>query len=128
MAWGAAAGEDEIDITLDLATEKVFFELKDREFGLGDAYPFATRVSRYGADFGVVISTEAVGGEAKTFLSEPRQGVDLMMVEGHEHIESSVCAILNDISRADVLLAVGDALAVSGLNLRGLLERWMMRP
>jgi hypothetical protein len=48
----------------------MFFELKDREFGLGDAYPFVTRMQRYGADGGVIVSTERVADEVKGFIAE----------------------------------------------------------
>jgi hypothetical protein len=37
-------------MSCDALGPRVFFELKDREFGLGDAYPFAIRVGRYGGD------------------------------------------------------------------------------
>lgn len=68
ISWGAAAGEDEIDIVVETLGTRVFLELKDREFGLGDAYPFASRVDRYGGSFGVVISTESIGNEPRKYL------------------------------------------------------------
>ena len=39
MLWNAASGDDEIDIIVNIFGSHVFFELKDREFGVGDAYP-----------------------------------------------------------------------------------------
>ena len=68
--WSATAGEDEIDIIAEVQGHRMFFELKDREFGLGDAYPFVTRMQRYGADGGVIVSTERVADEVKGFIAE----------------------------------------------------------
>jgi len=48
IGWNPTAGPDELDIMTDAFGLRVFFELKDREFGLGDAYPFAIRLGRYG--------------------------------------------------------------------------------
>jgi len=49
ITWNATAGQDEIDLIVRINYQKLFFELKDKEFGLGDAYPFVGRVRRYGA-------------------------------------------------------------------------------
>ena len=48
IAWNAVAAEDELDIMTDALGPRAFFELKDRDFGLGDAYPFAYRVTSPG--------------------------------------------------------------------------------
>lgn len=55
IKWNAAVGEDEMDLIVDVLGIRVFFELKDREFGLGDAYPFSFRIERYGGDAGVIL-------------------------------------------------------------------------
>lgn len=70
IGWNAVAGEDEIDIVTDALGSRIFFELKDREFGLGDAYPFAYRLSRYGGSFGVIVTTDKIADEAKRFFQE----------------------------------------------------------
>ncbi len=44
ISWSATTGDDEIDLMTDELGLRIFFELKDREFGLGDAYPFTFRL------------------------------------------------------------------------------------
>ena len=73
IKWNAAAGDDELDIVAEIHGLKVFFELRDREFGLGDAYPFSFRIERYGGDVGVVVTTESVADEADKFFEEQKR-------------------------------------------------------
>ena len=129
IAWNAAAGEDELDIMMDAPGMRVFFELKDREFGLGDAYPFAYRVARYGGTFGVVVSTKRVAEEAKKFFREQRQSTEagsvlIEMVEGSKPIEAQVVRLVDQLSRVAVngLLFQLEPLAV---NLVPVLQAWM---
>lgn len=129
IAWNAVAGEDELDIMTDALGPRAFFELKDREFGLGDAYPFAYRVTRYGGSFGIVVSMERVAEEAKRFFSEqrPAMGVRVETLEGPAGIESGVPNVVDRISRTGVtqlLLEVEDSL---GLNTVPLVQAWMER-
>ncbi|MDY6966026.1 MAG: hypothetical protein SVM80_08690 [Halobacteriota archaeon] len=45
IKWGLEANGEELDIMVEYFDSRLFFELKDREFGLGDAYPFVYRIS-----------------------------------------------------------------------------------
>ena len=88
IAWNAAAGDDELDIVVEILGSKYFLELKDREFGIGDAYPFASRTSRYGADGGAALSTERIHEEVKAFFRE-RAGIEPLpneAIEGEQKI------------------------------------------
>jgi hypothetical protein len=90
IAWHGAAGDDEVDIILSFFGLQFFLELKDREFGMGDAYPFASRAARYGADAGAVLCTEKVAEEAKSYFAD-RSGMEVVpieTVEGEKQIES----------------------------------------
>src|SRR5438445_4739345 len=51
-------------------------ELKDREFGSGDAHPFNYRRARYGANEAVIITTEKVSSEAKRVFEELSRSSD----------------------------------------------------
>lgn len=127
VVWNAVAGEDEVDIIVTLLGQRVFFELKDREFGLGDAYPFAFRVQRYGADFGVVITTEQVGDEARRFLDEqPRQGgVSVRMIEGQENVQAKLSSVLDDLSRVAANRILADMSEAMGFPYGKVLDAWM---
>jgi len=70
ISWNASLQSDEIDIVVDIFGSKVFFELKDREFGLGDAFPFNHRFHRYGGDHGAIVTTDSIATEAEKFFKE----------------------------------------------------------
>jgi hypothetical protein len=129
IAWNAVAGEDELDIMTDALGSRVFFELKDRQFGLGDAYPFAYRVTRYGGTFGVVASTEHVAEEAKKFFMEqrPAMGVRIDTLEGADGIAGGISSLVDRVSRTGVqqlLLEIGEPL---GMDLVPIVTAWMGR-
>jgi hypothetical protein len=129
IAWNAVAGEDELDIMTDALGSRVFFELKDREFGLGDAYPFASRVTRYGGTFGVVASTERVAEEAKKFFAEqrPSMGVQIETLEGADGITGGISDLVDRVSRTGVqqlLMEIGEPL---GMDLVPIVHAWMNR-
>jgi hypothetical protein len=129
IAWNALAGEDELDIMTDAVGPRAFFELKDREFGLGDAYPFAYRVTRYGGAFGVVISMDKVADEAKRFFGEQRPGMGARVetLEGQQGIETGMASVVDRISRTGVnqlLLELEESL---GFNAVPVVQAWMTR-
>jgi hypothetical protein len=127
VAWNAIAGEDELDIMTDALGPRVFFELKDREFGLGDAYPFAFRVNRYGGLFGVVVSTERVAGEAKKFFEEQRQAMEARIewLEGPETIARDLRGVVDRVSRSGVNELLMDLSESIGMNLVPVARAWM---
>ena len=68
--WNMAESGEEIDIVVDILGQLWIFELKDREFGAGDAYPLNYRQARYGADKIFIITTENVSKNAKRVFEE----------------------------------------------------------
>lgn len=68
--WNMAESGEEIDIAVDVLGQLWIFELKDREFGPGDAYPLNYRQSRYGADRMFIVTTEKVSENAKQVFEE----------------------------------------------------------
>jgi hypothetical protein len=129
ISWSVSAGEDEIDIVARVAGLPVFFELKDREFGLGDAYRFVTRVVRYGGEHGVVITTDRVNEEAKKYLDEqgdsPVGTMRMYTVEGAAATTSSLSTILSSASRLAVTRRVQGLARFTPLNPLPLLQPWM---
>ena len=127
IGWNAAAGDDEIDIVISLPAMKVFLELKDREFGLGDAYPFASRTSRYSADVGAVLCTEQVAEEAKSFLGD-RRGADappIETVEGERTIETRLRHLVSQWSVWAVQRILNEPLDSLGASAAPILTSWM---
>jgi hypothetical protein len=97
---------DQIDLLALSMVHWLVFELKDREFGLGDAYKFHGKVSRLRQKASdpivpIVITTKTIAAEARKLLSEvgPGRGdeyayaqrpphSEYIFVEGLENIES----------------------------------------
>jgi hypothetical protein len=127
VAWNAVASGDELDILTDALGPRVFFELKDREFGLGDAYPFAYRVSRYGGAFGVVVTTDRVADEAKRFFEEQTRnmGAQIYTIEGAEAIEREMPALIDRFSRSGVLQLLVELAEPLALDPLPILNAWM---
>ena len=94
-------GGDELDIVA-LTMGRIFvFELKDREFNLGDAYKFHSKVSRLKEKsantrlYPIVFTTKSIADEARKLLQEVfdsnnRNSVKYVMVEGLENVESEI--------------------------------------
>ena len=70
ILWNLAEGGEEVDILLEFLEEVWIFELKDRPFSAGDAYPFNYRRARYGATRAFIVTTEHVAPDAKRILEE----------------------------------------------------------
>lgn len=70
IAWNLTASGEEVDLLVEFLGGLWIFELKDREFGAGDAHPFNYRQVRYKADAAVIITTEHVSKDAKKVFEE----------------------------------------------------------
>lgn len=58
-------GGDELDCIADVSGEVVFFELKDKEFSLGNAYSFGAKIGILRPRHPVIVTSEYVGNDAK---------------------------------------------------------------
>lgn len=129
IKWSGVAGDDELDIIADIHGLKVFFELKDREFGLGDAYPFSFRVDRYGGDAGVVITMDAIAEEAQRFLDEQQHKANafIQTIKGEANIPPRINALVGSLSKMAVQRAVVGAEDRFGIDVWPFLKEWMNR-
>jgi hypothetical protein len=130
LSWGATAGDDEIDIVAKVQDQTIFFELKDRVFGLGDAYPFTARVQRYGANTGVIITMEDVAEEAQKFLREQSRSLDnrIHTISGESEIRTKIPLILKGIARSAAAEIFNAAFMHSSIDPSSILNAWFARP
>lgn len=70
ILWSVTQSGEEIDIVARVLDQLWIFELKDREFGSGDAHPFNYRKVRYEADKAIIVTTDKVSKDAKRVFSE----------------------------------------------------------
>jgi len=62
-------GTDEVDCIAQISGEVVIFELKDKEFSMGNAYSFSAKISLINPDYSVIISTDRVASDVKERFS-----------------------------------------------------------
>lgn len=70
ILWNIAEAGEEIDLLVEYLGQLWLFELKDREFGAGDAYPLNYRQVRYGANKTIIFTTAKVSKDAKRVLED----------------------------------------------------------
>lgn len=96
IRWNLEESGEEVDILLDFLGQIWVLELKDREFGAGDAYPLNYRRARYRASQSLVITTEKVSVDARRVFSDlanglrDRRGQTVSFIEGPEALEPSL--------------------------------------
>ncbi|MCG8348531.1 MAG: hypothetical protein MI924_12235 [Chloroflexales bacterium] len=70
ILWNVSEAGDEVDILVGFLGQIWIFELKDREFGSGDAYPLNYRQVRYRANKAIIITTDRIARDAKKVFEE----------------------------------------------------------
>lgn len=73
IAWNVSESGGEVDLLVEFLPELWIFELKDREFGAGDAYPLNHRQVRYDVNRAFIVTTEKVSKDAKRVFQELAQ-------------------------------------------------------
>ena len=67
------SGGDEMDCIADISGEIALFELKDKEFNLGNAYSFGAKIGIIEPQHPVIVTTEYVGNDAKEHFARSRR-------------------------------------------------------
>lgn len=73
IIWNISEAGEEIDLLVEYLGQIWLFELKDREFGAGDAYPLNYRQVRYKANKTIIFTTVKVSKDAKRVLEDLRR-------------------------------------------------------
>jgi hypothetical protein len=76
ILWNISENGEEVDLLVEFLGRSWIFELKDREFGAGDAHPLNYRQVRYQADRAIIFTTEKVSKDAKRVFDELQREVD----------------------------------------------------
>ncbi len=93
ILWNLAELGEEVDLVVEFLGQLWIFELKDREFGTGDAYPFNFRRQRYRPDKAFVVTTDKVSRDAKRVFEDPakdgleRRDTGPVFIEGLDSAE-----------------------------------------
>lgn len=131
IKWGFEASGEELDIMVEDFNSRIFLELKDREFGLGDAYPFIARLPRYGSRFGIVVTTEKVAPDAKNFFDEEgrrrEHPIRIQYLEGTQNIPKGFTRIVEEMVLLQVQKVIRPFSIRTGFNLWPIVEYWINR-
>jgi len=110
------AGGYEMDCIADVNGDLVFFELKDKEFNLGNAYSFGAKIGIVRPDLSIILTTEAVGNDAKDHFQRARIGGNrsqdpwdeeassprgVRYIEGIENLGSALGELVTEINSRD---------------------------
>lgn len=126
IRWNLEGNGEELDIVVEDYNQKIFFELKDREFGIGDAYPFAYRVDRYQGRIGVIATTDKVSTDAKKFLNE-QEGQSYRFLEQNKGIENGLAVLVKGLVSRDIKNHIETISSIIGINFDSLIDSWIIQ-
>jgi hypothetical protein len=125
------AGGDEMDCIADLGGEIALFELKDKEFSLGNAYSFGAKIGIIEPRYSVIVTTEYVGNDAKEHFARSRRrsregwmvsdesGSEqtVFYIEGMDNFKSGLMDLISRASLAHAEEALSDVMQRGALPL-----------
>jgi hypothetical protein len=129
IMWNLEESGEEVDILADFLGDLWIFELKDREFGPGDAHPFRYRQARYGAKAAIIVTTDKVSPEAKRIFMElgkaagdkSSAGVPLY-IEGLDEVTAKLSNLMNETVTKKAIQALQVPSMVTGFNISSVLS------
>ncbi len=131
IKWGLEANGEELDIFIEDFDSRVFLELKDREFGLGDSYPFIYRLVRYGGAIGIVATMDKVAEDSQVFFKEEAKRreypVEIRKFEGTAGIEAGIEEVIKDMSTRQVRRLLTPFSERVGINLWPIVAQWLQK-
>jgi hypothetical protein len=130
-------GTDEIDCLANISGELVLFELKDKEFNLGNAYSFGAKIAIIKPRYPVIITTEHVGNDAKEHFVRAgvtrvsRSGIyidraderdEISYIEGVENLKDGIEQLVSRIYKTDGIRLVNQVIPLATLNGESLID------
>lgn len=131
IKWGLEVGGEELDIMVEDFGSRLFLELKDREFGVGDAVKFIYRVDRYGGNLGIVVTMDKVASDANKAFEEisqrQKEPIRIKCLEGLENIPDGIKKIVEGIALSQVRGIIRLFSNRLGVDLWPIVENWVNR-
>ncbi len=124
-------GGDEMDCIADVYGSVLLLELKDKEFSLGNAYSFGAKMGIIRPDVPVIVTTEHVGGDAKTHFEERARSArrprvaryrevetepEVRYIEGMDELRGRLDEIVTELAQARSQKILGDTLALGSVS------------
>lgn len=118
------SGGDEMDCFVDISGELTLFELKDKEFSLGNAYSFGAKIGIHRPEHSVVVTTSYVGNDAKEHFKRSRdagQEYDIRgrrstptavrYIEGLDNLARGLADLIDEVYARDAAMALTKPMA-----------------
>ncbi|QTZ92843.1 hypothetical protein [Streptomyces auratus] len=130
---------EEVDCVAEIYGRLVLFELKDKEFNLGNAYSFGAKVGIFGPDVPVIVTTEKVGADARDHFArsavadrrsrryateDPVGDGGIKFIEGLDSLKVGIEGIVTEIAGAALAPQLRAALSFSSAHPAALLAAW----
>jgi hypothetical protein len=128
-------GGDEMDCFADVSGELVIFELKDKEFSLGNAYSFGSKFGIYRTAYSVVVTTAHVGNDAKEHfdkaLSAQRddrypgsrnRSTTIQYIEGLDSLRSGLEELVGGVFQGDAEVLLRSNLLTAAFDVASVIE------
>jgi hypothetical protein len=131
ILWNIALGGDEIDLLIKLKNHLFVVELKDKEFGPGNAHALNFRRSKFNADKVIIITTEKVAETAKAifehikkdFKGDNPNKVIPIYIEGLDNVTNLLAAMHEDLSLHEIFYKIKHIETMTGFNLIDLVDK-----
>jgi hypothetical protein len=129
-------GGDEVDCLTNVNGELVLFELKDKEFSLGNAYSFGAKIGIIRPEHAVILTTEVVGNDAKEHFERSRlaqrsphvrwdleeETTKVLYIEGTDALCTEVRDLIGRIYAQDAVRELNQVLPLVSLDAQALLS------
>jgi hypothetical protein len=92
IIWNLSQAGEEVDLLVEFMGEVWILELKDREFGSGDAHPLNYRQVRYKATKAIVVTTDKVSKDARRVFDDLAKERSNRGGSPYLHRRAGVCA------------------------------------
>ncbi len=140
------SGGDEMDCIADLSGKIALFELKDKEFNLGNAYSFGAKIGIIEPRYPVIATTEYVGNDAKehfaksrrksreiwTVTDESSSEQTVAYIEGVNNFKPGLMDLISQVALADAEEVLSDVMTRGTLPgsvvLKSLSDRFLSAP
>ncbi|HTU45858.1 MAG TPA: hypothetical protein VMF91_12395 [Bryobacteraceae bacterium] len=124
-------GGDEVDCIANISGELALFELKDKEFNLGNAYSFGAKIGIVQPSYPVIITSEKVGNDVREHFVRARpsrrgiraeEPMEITYIEGMENLRKGIETLVSRIYRKDAESLLDRVLPVAAIDSHRLLE------
>ena len=128
-----------MDCIADIGGELVLFQVKDKDFNLGDAYAFGAKVGMIRPEHSVVVSTERIGADAREHFDRAHRSrrpeawhgdasrPAVRYIEGLETLGSNIEELAASIYQGDALRFLRRVLPLAGLKPQPLIQAMEQR-